>query len=81
MASNTPVGRTEAERIARSALGPTMIDMRAIANCAGVTYRCVQAWRKKGELPPPDFALGGVIRWRPSTIQEFLKSRSAGMVR
>lgn len=72
------LSKTVALRLADSTLGPSMMGMRDIARLIGVTYRTVQCWRESGELPPPDFALGRVIRWRPATIESFLKSRSAG---
>ena len=71
----------EASRIAQSALGDSMVSMHTIAKRVGVSYRCVQAWRKKGLLPPPDFAMGHVLRWRPSTINKFLSSRSSEVAR
>ena len=67
----------EASRIAQSALGDSMVSMNTIAKRVGVTYRCVQTWRKKGLLPPPDFAMGHVLRWRRSTINAWVESRRA----
>ena len=67
----------KAQSLARSILGESMVAMGDIAVVLGVTYRCVQSWRKQGVLPPPDFAQGKVVRWRRSTIERFLKTRSA----
>ena len=82
MSEPTPVvdrlmTHADAARMAQSVLGESMIDMRAIAACVGVTYRCVQAWREQGLLPPPDFAMGRVVRWRRSAISAWIESRSA----
>ena len=46
-----------------------MVDMADVAKHVGVTKRAIQAWRADGALPPPDFAMGKVVRWRLATIK------------
>ncbi len=77
--NNHPAGmsNTEAVRLAESALGPSMLTMTDIAEHVGVTKRAIQAWRADGALPPPDFVMGKVIRWRRATIERWLAVRSA----
>ena len=76
MTDQTP--KADANKLAQSVLGDAMIGMADISRYAGVIYRTVQDWRQKGILPPPDFAIGKVVRWRPSTIYAFVNGRSAG---
>ena len=80
MSNNAYLAPTSAKRLAQSVLGDAMVGMADIAAHEGVTYRTVQAWRRAGILPPPDFAVGKVVRWRHSTIQSWAKSRSAAGV-
>jgi len=75
--NTTPITHTKAQRLAQSALGDSMFTLQDIAGRCSVTYRCVQGWRKQGLLPPPDFALGKVIRWRRSTIDKFIDHQAA----
>ena len=79
--------RADAKHLAASALGESMVSMRDIADYLGVGFSTVKAWRygrpaSSGKratapiLPTPDFEAGGVCRWRRSTIDAFVASRS-----
>jgi predicted DNA-binding transcriptional regulator AlpA len=63
-------------RLALSALGPVMLDMKGIARHLGVQYRTVQNWRADGTLPAPDFCTGRVVRWRLATVARFIADRA-----
>ena len=67
-------------RLASSVLGPSMLTLRDIAQFLGVEYRTIQKWRAEGVLPPADFAMGRVVRWRRATVEAFIADR-AGMGR
>jgi len=56
-----------------------MATMRDIAKRCAVSLRTVQAWRAEGTLPPPDFVQGKVIRWRRSSIDQFIASRAGSV--
>ena len=71
----TTVNEGRANKLAATALGDAMVDMHCIADHIGVTYRTVQVWRHNGTLPPPDFTLGKVKRWRRLTIKRFVDAR------
>ena len=77
MSNNAHLSPPPAKRLAESVLGDAMVGMADIARHAGVTYRTVQAWRQDGILPPPDFSVGKVVRWRRKTIEDWIRSRSA----
>jgi predicted DNA-binding transcriptional regulator AlpA len=68
---------TAAKRLAASALGESMMELGEIAELLGVEYRTVQKWRADGALPPADFSLGRVVRWKPATIAAFIRSRAS----
>ena len=68
-------------RLPESGMGESMITLRDVAHFCQVTYRCVQQWRAAGILPPPDFCCRRVVRWNRSTIERFVKSRSAAAAR
>ena len=70
--------RSKLDALAVSALGDSMVVMKDVAKACGVTYRTVQNWRMCGVLPPPDFVLGKVLRWRRETIEHFIRTRSGG---
>ncbi len=71
------LSKAEATTLAESALGPSLLAMSDIADHLGVTKRTIQAWRADGGLPPPDFAMGKVVRWRRATIETWIKRRAA----
>lgn len=42
------------------------------ARAMGVSLSTYHRMRRAGELPPPDLRIRRIVRWKPSTIQEFL---------
>jgi hypothetical protein len=73
-----PMPAPKAQRLSASALGESMVGLKDIAGFCGVTYRTAQQWRAQGVLPPPDFAVGKVIRWRRETVLGFVNGRAGG---
>jgi len=55
------------------------MSMPEIAQYLGVSLKTIHAWRRRiGPIvpfPAPDLRLGSVVRWRPSTIDRFVKVR------
>lgn len=51
------------------------VDMHGLAELLGVTYTTVRTYRRRGELPPEDFTVGGSPAWRRETIEEWRTSR------
>lgn len=70
------MSRAAARQLATSALGPSMMSIADIARHLGVSTRTVKRWRADGEVPDPDFENRGVVRWRPSTIEAWIKKRN-----
>lgn len=69
------VRHADALRLAGSVIGQGMLTLRGIAAKLAVDYRTVQKWRAEGTLPPADFAIGKVVRWRPETVERFIRGR------
>lgn len=67
---------TASMQLARSALGPSMMSIADIARLLGVSPRTIKRWRADGEIPDPDFENRGVVRWRPTTIEAWIKTRN-----
>ena len=59
-------------------LGDPMVSLEDIAQHLAVSKRTVAAWRAEGLLPPADFVVSRVLRWRVSTLQRFLAEREGG---
>ena len=38
----------------------------------GIARRTLQTWRQIGKFPSPDLAIGKTIRWRRSTVENWL---------
>ena len=65
--------RTDAERLARSALGDAMVELGDIAEHLRVHLGTIKRWRSQGKLPPADFEFGGVVRWHQQTITKWIE--------
>jgi len=64
--------RAQAERLAASALGDSMMTLRDVAAHLGVSVPTTKRWRADGVLPPADFAHGGIVRWSSRTIGRWI---------
>jgi len=73
--------RRHAEALARSALGVGMLTYADLAAMLNMGERTVRRWVAEGVLPPPDLRLRGVIRWRPATIEQWLRQQAKGGTR
>ncbi|NLE57069.1 MAG: XRE family transcriptional regulator [Planctomycetes bacterium] len=51
--------------------------MAGVAQALGISKRLAQSWRALNILPEPDLHIGRTLRWKPSTIQDWL-DRKAG---
>lgn len=50
------------------------VTKRQIADLLGVTTRTTTRWLAEGRMPPPDVRINArVIRWKVSSVREFLE--------
>ncbi len=66
--------RLAAEQLAASAMGASMLRLSDVAKLLGIGDSTAKHWRAEGKLPPADFAMGGIVRWRASTIERWIVS-------
>lgn len=52
---------------------PTLLTARDLAERLGVDVRTVRRWRSAGRLPRA-IELGGVVRWDPAVVREWIAS-------
>lgn len=45
--------------------------LRTLLDCSD---RCLRRWVAAGKIPPPDLQIGRSLRWKATTVQEFLES-------
>lgn len=65
-----------AKNLAASALGGGLLDYAGVARLLGVGKSTVRRWTYMGLLQP-DFRLGNVVRFRPATLDQFIKRNGA----
>lgn len=53
-----------------------MLSLRDVAKLIGIAKRTVHTWRASGELPKPDLQIGKTVRWRRSTIENWITASS-----
>lgn len=53
-----------------------MFSPESYADYLGIGRRTFQSWRAAGKLPPPDLAIGRVLRWRPETVTSWLATQA-----
>ena len=49
---------------------------KTFAETLGIGKRTFQTWRAAGKLPAPDLIEGRIIRWRPETVDRWLRERA-----
>lgn len=54
-----------------------LLDMKAAAAEAGISYGTLRGYVSRGQWPAPDDEGHGVKRWRRSTVREHMASRRA----
>ncbi|MCZ2110506.1 MAG: helix-turn-helix domain-containing protein, partial [Dehalococcoidia bacterium] len=54
------------------ALDEHLLSPREFQAFLGVSRRTFQSWRAGGKLPAPDLHIGRILRWRPSTVTNWL---------
>ncbi len=57
----------------------TNVKLLTVSDLAGrfsVTQKTVRRWRREGRLPAA-IEIGGVIRWEPGVVEQWLKEQSA----
>jgi len=64
--SENPSGKTEQQ---------PMLSLDDLAQLFGIAKRTVHTWRASGDLPKPDLSIGKTVRWRWSTIDQWIASR------
>jgi len=52
-----------------------MFSPQQLSHHLGISRRCLQTWASAGKLPSPDLREGRVLRWKPETIDKWLKER------
>lgn len=50
-----------------------MVKIEQIADMLGVCTKTVYRMRDRGDLPPPDFCRGRLLRWKPETITNWME--------
>ena len=75
---NGPHRHSEAQALAQSAMGPSMLNYRELAEHLGIGLRTCKGWVSEGVLPAPDLRLRGIVRWRASTIEKWLSKQAGG---
>jgi len=56
----------------------TLLNATDVAEVVAVGKRTLYRWVSVGTFPPPDLRVGGVIRWRSSTVQNWIDTHTAG---
>lgn len=55
--------------------GPeSMLSLKDVAQLLGIAKRTLHTWRASGELPKPDLKIGKTVRWRRTTIENWISS-------
>jgi excisionase family DNA binding protein len=64
----------EAQSSPAKKLVRSLVSVDELARRLGVSASTVRRWRRDGKLPEA-VVLGGVVRWRPETIEEWLEEQ------
>lgn len=54
-----------------------LLNARSVLALIDCSERCLRRWVACGKFPPPDIRIGRSLRWRASTIREFVESKGA----
>lgn len=52
----------------------SMLSLDDVAQLLGIAKRTLHTWRASGELPKPDLKIGKTVRWRRTTIENWISS-------
>lgn len=50
-----------------------LLSTRRVCQAIDVSDRCLRRWVRAGKFPPPDIQVGRTLRWRASTIRNFIE--------
>lgn len=53
-----------------------LLKIKQVASLLGVSRECLWLWLKQKKFPQ-GIRIGRSLRWRPETVEEFLKSKEA----
>lgn len=76
-AANATAGVSDSERVPISSPIEnidTLINFKQMCKIISTPGRTARRWISAGKLPPPDVRIGRAIRWRVSTIRQFIES-------
>ncbi len=57
----------------RHSSGDRLIGTRKVCDMLDCSDRTLRRWVAGGKFPPPDRKIGRTLRWRASTVNEFIK--------
>jgi predicted DNA-binding transcriptional regulator AlpA len=57
-----------------------MLTARDLAALLAIGRRTLQSWRATGKLPPPDVAIGKILRWRRKTIENWITANAGDRI-